>query len=92
MEQPTIHQDSPGWIFFVYLSFLLSTALLGLGIYLLPVNMWIKGYFVMGMFFNIGATVTLSKTMRDMHEGRKIVNRIVEVKTEKLLNDYNLTH
>ena len=91
MEQPAIHEDSPAWLLFVHLSFAFSVGLMCLGIYLLPVSLWIKGYFAMGLFFTIGSTVTLSKTMRDQHEGRKLVNRINEVKTEKILNEYSLT-
>ena len=91
MEQPTIHQDSPAWFFYVYLAFAVSTTLMCLGIYLLPVSLWIKGYFVMGLFFTIGSTVTLSKTLRDQHENRKMVNRINEVKTEKILSEYTMT-
>ena len=92
MEQPAIHQDSPAWIFFAHVSFLVSLTLMGTGIYLLPVSLWIKGYFVMGLFFTVGSTLTLSKTLRDHHEGKKLVNRLNEVKTEKMLHEYELKH
>jgi hypothetical protein len=90
MEQPTIREDSPAWLFFVHAAFAFSVFLMCLGTYELPVNLWVKGYFAMGLFFTVGSTVTLSKTLRDQHERRKLVNRLNEVKTEKLLNDYNL--
>ena len=90
MEQPTIHQDSPAWLFFVHAAFAVSLFLMCLGIYHLPVSPWVKGYFAMGLFFTVGSTVTLSKTLRDQHEARKLVNRLNEVKTEKLLNDYTV--
>ena len=90
MEQPGIHQDSPAWLFFVHTAFAISVGLMGLGIWMLPVDLWIKGYFVMGLFFTIGSTITLSKTLRDAHENSKLVNRLKEVKTEKLLNEYAL--
>ena len=91
MEDPRLHEDSPGWIFYVHASFAISVTLMCIGIYVLPVGLWIKGYLAMGLFFTIGSTVSLAKTMRDQHEARKLVNRINEVKTEKILNDYSLT-
>lgn len=90
MEQPTISQDSAGWVFFVHAGFAIALGLMCLGIYLLPVSLWIKGYFVMGLFFTVGSTLTLSKTLRDQHEARKLVNRIQEVKTERILKDFDL--
>ena len=90
MEPPTIRQESPAWTFFVHLSFLLSLGLTGLGIYLLPADFWVKGYLVMGLFFTVGSTVSLSKTLRDQHEARKLLNRLHDVKTEKILQDYEL--
>ncbi len=90
MEQPGIHEDSPGWVFFVHAAFAVAVALMGAGIYLLPVDLWVKGYFAMGLFFTIGSTVTLSKTQRDLHERRKLVNRLKEARTEKMLHEYEL--
>ena len=90
MEPPTIHQDSPAWILFVYVSFLLSLSLMCLGIDLLLVSLWIKGYFVMGLFFLTGSTLTLSKTVRDQHEARRLVNRVSQAKTEEMLNRYEM--
>jgi hypothetical protein len=55
---------------------------------MLPVSGWIKGYLGMGLFFLVSATITLTKTMRDAHENKKIVNRIHEAKTEKILKEY----
>jgi hypothetical protein len=91
MGQPSMNQDSAAWLFFVHAAFAASLFLTCLGIYHLPVTLWVKGYFAMGLFFTVGSTITLSKTLRDQHEARKLVNRIDEVKTEKLLNDYSMT-
>ena len=92
MEPTTIRQDSPAWVFFVHVSFALALGLMGLGIYLLPVSLWIKGYFAMGLFFTVGSTLTLSKTLRDQHENKKLVNRLSsEGKAENLLHEFERT-
>ncbi|MEO1629605.1 MAG: YiaA/YiaB family inner membrane protein, partial [Bacteroidota bacterium] len=59
------------WIFFVKVSFALSLLALGTGIVFLPVDVWIRGYLAMGALFTVGSTVTMTKTMRDHHEGKK---------------------
>lgn len=91
-QQPTLHQDTAAWIFFCHAAFAISLGLTLLGICILPVVLWIKGYIAMGLLFTVASTITLSKTTRDNHEARKLVNRIHEVKTEKMLKDFDLTH
>lgn len=44
----------------------------------------------MGVLFSIGSCFTLSKTVRDNHEARKLINRVSEVKTERMLSEYEM--
>jgi len=90
METPEIHQDTAAWIFYVHISFVLSVIFMCIGIWMLPVTFWIKGYLAMGLFFVISASLSLAKTMRDQHEARKLVNRLSSAKAEKMLKDYDL--
>lgn len=80
--------DSPGWIFFVKTSF--ACALLGMlaGVVLMPVDLWMRGYIVMGTLFLVGSSFTLAKTMRDQFESNKMINRLSQARAEKLLEDY----
>lgn len=88
MNYPTPQRDSSAWIFQVWASFIISVGLTLGGTYFIPVDFWVKGYFIMGILFTIGSTFTLSKTIRDKHESDKIVNRVASAKTEKILTDY----
>lgn len=63
--------DTPAWYFYAWASFAIATSLMGFGIYYTPVDLWVKGYLFMGMFFCIGSTFTLSKTIRDRHESQR---------------------
>ena len=58
------------------------------GITMLPLDIWIKGYFGMGLFFLVSSTISVSKTLRDKHEFDRIINRVEEAKTEKILKEY----
>jgi hypothetical protein len=81
-------KDTPAWLFQVWASFVISVTGLLAGIYFLPVSSWVRGYMVMGVLFAIGACFSLAKTLRDNFEIEKLVNKIREAKTEKVLQDY----
>lgn len=88
MEEYGIQKDSAAWLFFVKAAFAVSVFAMGVGIFFAPCELWVKGYMAMGTLFVVGSSITLSKTMRDEHESRKMINKISEVKTEKILKQY----
>mgnify|MGYP002173142017 FL=1 len=88
MDESAIQRHSGGWLCYVKAAFGISLGLMILGIVWLPTDLWIKGYLVMGSMFVVGSTITLAKTLRDDHEARRLVNRISEAKTERLLKEY----
>lgn len=90
MDRPTINENTAAWMAFVWISFGISVFLMSCGIYQLPTELWVKGYMTMGLFFCVGSSFTLAKTVRDNHESRKLINRVTEVKTERMLQDYEL--
>jgi hypothetical protein len=90
MNHPTAAKDSSAWILFVWLSFGVSSLLMVIGILNAPVDLWVRDYFIMGLFFVVGSTFTLAKTVRDNHEAQRMINRVVDAKTEKILSDYEL--
>ena len=89
MEEMMIPRHSAGWLFFVRAAFATSLGLMLLGVLWLPTDIWIKGYLVMGLMFSVGSSITLAKTVRDDHEARRLVNRISEARTERLLKEYS---
>ncbi len=80
--------DSAAWQFQVWLSFIAAVVTTGVGIYALPVDIWMRSFLGMGLLFSVGSTLSLAKTMRDMHEASKLIGKIDEAKTEKLLREY----
>ncbi len=90
METPQLQQDSAAWRFFVQISFAVSLVLMSVGIWELPVNIWIRGFLGMGLFFTVSSSIVLSKTMRDDHEAQKLIKRLTNAKTEKMLQDYEI--
>jgi hypothetical protein len=80
---------SSGWIIQVWISFILSITATTVGIFYTPVDSWIKGYLGMGVFFSVASTVSLSKTVRDLHESQRITSRVDEAKLEKILAEHD---
>ena len=78
-------QHSGGWIAFTYASFIGAVAMVGGGILFAPVDIWIKAYFAMAATLLVQSAITVTKTIRDVHEGSKFVNRIEDARAERLL-------
>jgi hypothetical protein len=78
-------QNTGAWLTFTYVSFIISVAMLGIGIWALPADLWVKGYITMASVFMLGSAFTLSKTVRDEHEAKRLTNRLEDAKAERLL-------
>ncbi len=81
----TIQPHSSAWVTFTYASFAASAFLVGVGVFFLPIDLWMKGYLTMGIVMLVQTCVTLTKTIRDNYESGKFVNRIEDAKAERLL-------
>lgn len=75
MDQNPIIRDTPAWNLYVWLAFGVASFMMLTGIWYLPVDLWVKGYFAMGFMFTVGSTFSLAKTIRDNYELRKAIGR-----------------
>ena len=82
---PNVQPHSNAWVTFTYVSFAGAAFMVAIGVFYLPIDLWMKGYLTMGIIMMIQCCVTLTKTVRDMHESGKLVNRIEDAKAERLL-------
>jgi hypothetical protein len=82
---PNAQSHSASWVTFTYASFGAALLMVAAGIFFLPLDVWIKGYLAMGVVLLIQSCITLTKTMRDVHEGEKLVNRLDDARAERLL-------
>lgn len=79
--------DTAAWRFQVVAAFGIALLLTTGGIVYLPVDAWTKGYLMMGLYFTVSSAFGLAKTLRDNHESSKLVAKISEAKTEKMLRE-----
>ncbi|WGS21820.1 MULTISPECIES: YiaA/YiaB family inner membrane protein [unclassified Bradyrhizobium] len=80
-----VQPHSGAWVTFTYASFVASAFLVAVGVFFLPIDIWMKGYLTMGIVMLVQTCVALTKTVRDNHESGKLVNRIEDAKAERLL-------
>ncbi len=66
-----IQTDSAAWQWFVRICFACAAGAMIFGIAVAPIDLWIRGYFLMGTLFLVGATLMLSKTIRDQFEAER---------------------
>jgi hypothetical protein len=90
MEHYELNSSSSSWDFFVKLAFALAIGSTLIGIYMLPGELVIKGYFLISTFFLVLSTITMSKTIRDKHEAERLHNKITEARTSKIIRDMDI--
>lgn len=90
MKKPvSIQEHSSAWIAQTWISFIIAISSTSIGIIYLPVDAWTKGFMGMGLVFSVGSTVSLTKTQRDIHEGKKLTFKIEEARVEKILTEHD---
>ncbi|MBL1255529.1 MULTISPECIES: YiaA/YiaB family inner membrane protein [unclassified Methylocystis] len=83
--QPIKH--SAAFVGFSYVSFGIAALMVGGGVFVMPIDHWMKGFLIMGVVMLVQSCIILTKTIRDNVEAEKLLNRIEDAKTERLLMD-----
>ena len=90
MDQYELNSNTSAWDFFVRAAFVIAIGATLTGIYLLPGELVVKGYFLISSLFMVFATITMSKTIRDKHESDRLHNKISEARTTKIIRDMDM--
>ena len=81
------NHHSQAWVTFSYGSFLVACVMVAAGIAILPIEIWSKGYLLMGMAMLVQTAINVTKTIRDNHESQSLHRRLEDARTEKLLKE-----
>jgi hypothetical protein len=84
----SISRDTPAWRFQVWAAFAIAFGATTIGMLYMPISAWLRAFLAMGYFFSLASSFTLAKTLRDEHEAQKLLSRIQEAKTERILREY----
>ena len=86
MTTTTQNQSHSGaWIAFNYANLAVALAMTVGGVFFLPIEVWIKGYLLMGIAMLLSSAISVTKTIRDVQESSRLLNKIEDAKTEQLL-------
>lgn len=89
MENLEIQSNSSGWLFFVKAAFVIAVVATAAGIMFMPGGLLMQGYFALSALFLVSATITLSKTMRDEHEAQRLIHKVNEARTNKIIREFS---
>ena len=90
MRSDDVQRDTPAWMFQVWASFTIAIGATAIGIAYLPLDAWLRAFLGMGLMFSVGSAFSLAKTLRDNHEAKRLLNRLSEAKTEKIIREYEI--
>ena len=76
---------SGAWVAFNYANMAIALTMTAGGILFLPLDIWIKGYMLMGIAMLVSSSISVTKTIRDVQEAARLLNKIEDAKTEQLL-------
>ena len=82
---PQNQSHSGAWIAFNYANVAIALAMTVGGVFFLPLDIWIKGYMLMGIAMLVSSSISVTKTIRDVQESSRLLTKIEDAKTEQLL-------
>jgi hypothetical protein len=86
-NQAYMPKHSDAWTMFTIASFALSALIMAGGVYFLEASFAAKGFYAMSAIMLVHTSISITKTLRDVEESKRMINKIEEAKTEKLLMD-----
>ena len=78
---------SQAWTSFTIAAFAIAAGMMAGGIYFLEASCAAKGFYAMSAIMLVHTAITVTKTLRDQEEAGRLVNKLEDAKTEKLLMD-----
>lgn len=70
-------------------SFGVSLLALGVAIWNLPTDIWIRAFLGLGVLYATTSAFTLAKTIRDRQESTAVVTRVDQARLDKLLTEHD---
>ena len=82
-------KDSEAWKLFTILAFVIAASMQAGGIWFLEASFAAKGFYAMSAIMLVHTSITITKTLRDHEEANRMINKLEDAKTEKLLMEVN---
>lgn len=82
-------KDSAAWKAYTMGSFVVAAGMMAGGIYFLEASFAAKGFYAMSAIMLVHTAISATKTLRDAEEAGRLINKLEDAKTEKLLMEVN---
>jgi hypothetical protein len=82
-------KDSDAWKMFTIIAFAIAAAMQAGGIFFLDATFAAKGFYAMSAIMLVHTSITITKTLRDAEESKRMINKLEDAKTERLLMEVN---
>jgi hypothetical protein len=82
-------KDSEAWKLFTIIAFAVAACMQAGGIWFLEASFAAKGFYAMSAIMLVHTSITITKTLRDHEEANRMINKLEDAKTEKLLMQVN---
>jgi hypothetical protein len=86
-NQTIMPKHSDAWTMFTIVSFVVAASMMAGGIYFLEASFAAKGFYAMSALMLVHTAISITKTLRDVEESKRMINKIEDARTEKLLMD-----
>lgn len=86
-DKSVMTRNTSSWMIFTAASFVVSAAMMAGGIFFMDASFAAKGFYAMAAIMLVHTSITISKTMRDNEESERLVHKLDEARTEKLLRE-----
>ena len=67
---------SGAWIAFNYANVAIALGMTVGGVLFMPIDIWVKGYMLMGIAMLVSSSISVTKTIRDVQESSRFLNKI----------------
>lgn len=71
------------------ISFVVSTAAVGIGVARLPVDAWMRAFLAVGLLYVVTSAFTLAKCVRDQQESASLRSRVDQARVDKLVAEHD---
>jgi hypothetical protein len=80
-------KNTSSWMLFTVAAFATAAAMMAGGIFFMDASFAAKGFYAMSAIMLVHTSITITKTLRDNEESERLIHKIDEARTEKLLRE-----
>jgi hypothetical protein len=82
-------RNTPAFFAQAVASFAIALVAVTVGIIVLPVDPWVRGFLSLGLLYTVTSAFTLAKCIRDKQEDTSVSKRVDQARLDKLITEHD---